>query len=142
VTTASNFTNTVMTVNTSLSDATYSVVYLWNAALNNFSFLGEFFGSDDIDKAGFSVGVGDFNNDGFADFVLGGDGAEGGCLNASSTTSCGSGVVYLWNTSTSNFSFFGELMVMVLVVRLVWVILIMIRLWILFWVLILLMVVV
>jgi len=84
------------------------VVYLWNTSTSNFSFWGEFFGVSDGDGAGDSVGVGDFNNDSFMDFVLGGINAEGGCLNDTSNSGCGSGVVYLWNVSTGNFSFFGE----------------------------------
>jgi len=47
------------------------VVVLYNASLGNFTFFGEFFGVDNNDRAGFSVGIGDFNNDSFDDFVLG-----------------------------------------------------------------------
>jgi len=90
------------------SDCGSGVVYLYNATLGNFSFFGEFFGVDDSDAVGVSVGVGDFNNDSFDDFVLSGNSAEGGCLNGSQFADCGSGVVYLWNTTTGNFSFFGE----------------------------------
>jgi len=84
------------------------VVYFWNSSVGNFSFVGEFFAFNDNDQAGWGIGVGDFNNDSFDDFVLGSIRAEGGCLGGSGTD-CGAGVVYLWNSSVGTFSFLGEL---------------------------------
>jgi hypothetical protein len=94
-------------LNASATRCGSGVVYLYNTTTGNFSFMGEFFGRDSNDKAGWSVATGDFNKDGYADFVLGAYQAEGGCLNASAFE-CGAGVVYLYNTTTGNFSYKGE----------------------------------
>jgi hypothetical protein len=83
-------------------------VYLYNTTTGNFSYLGEFFGRNKDDTAGRSVAAGDFNGDGYADFVLGTPGASDECLNASATYICGAGVLYVYNVSSGNFSYGGE----------------------------------